>query len=78
VELQKLKANSSRWIREHGVEFEWQQGYFSVSVSPSGLEGVKEYIRTQPEHHKRRSFEEEFVMLLKKCGVAYDPRFVLG
>jgi REP element-mobilizing transposase RayT len=70
--MQKLKANSSRWLGENGVEFEWQKGYGAFSVSPSLLPTVRAYIRTQAEHHRRRSFEEEFLTLLKKCGVAYD------
>jgi putative transposase len=67
--VQKLKANSSRWL---GSQFEWQKGYGAFSVSPSLLETVQKYIRNQEEHHRKRSFEEEFVALLRKSGVAYD------
>jgi REP element-mobilizing transposase RayT len=70
--VQKLKANSSRWLGEQGVVFEWQKGYGAFSVSPSMLNAVKTYIRTQAEHHRKRNFEEEFVVLLRKSGVAYD------
>ncbi|MCU1304872.1 MAG: transposase IS200-family protein [Candidatus Sulfotelmatobacter sp.] len=70
--VQKLKANSSRWLGENGVPFEWQKGYGAFSVSPSLLPTVQAYIRNQAEHHKKRSFEEEFLALLKKSGVAYD------
>jgi putative transposase len=70
--VQKLKANSSRWFGENGVLFEWQKGYGAFSVSPSLLPTVQAYVRNQAEHHKKRSFEEEFLMLLKKSGVAYD------
>jgi putative transposase len=70
--MQKLKANSSRWLGENGVPFEWQKGYGSFSVSPSLLPTVQRYIRNQPEHHRKRSFEEELLALLKKSGVAYD------
>jgi len=77
--IQKLKANSSRWVREHGTNFAWQEGYGAFSVSPSQVETVKTYIRNQPEHHKKRSFEQEFLALLKKkAGVKYDARFVFG
>jgi putative transposase len=69
--LQKLKANSSRWLSENGVEFEWQKGYGAFSVSPSLLTTVQAYIRNQEEHHRKRSFEEEFRALLDKSGVAY-------
>ncbi len=76
--IQTLKTNTSRWLRERIPDFEWQQGYgvFSVSASLAGT--VKKYIGSQAEHHKKRSFEEEFLALLKKCGVPYDPRFVFG
>jgi putative transposase len=57
--MQKLKANSSRWLGENGVQFEWQKGYGAFSVSPSLLPVVQAYIRNQAEHHK-------------KPGVAYD------
>ena len=70
--MQKLKANSSRWLGENGVQFEWQKGYGAFSVSPSLLPTVQAYIRNQAEHHKMRSFEEEFLVLLTKSGVAYD------
>jgi len=70
--VQKLKANSSRWMGERGIDFQWQQGYGAFSVSPSLLENVQEYIRNQKEHHRKRGFEEEFRAILKKSGVAYD------
>jgi hypothetical protein len=70
--VQKLKANSSRWLGESGAQFEWQKGYGAFSVSPSLLPTVQAYIRNQAEHHKKRSFEEEFLVLLTKSGVAYD------
>jgi putative transposase len=76
--VQLLKANSSRWIGEHGVEFAWQEGYGAFSVSASNLTAVKRYIEHQAEHHAKHSFEDEFVSLLRKSGVPYDPKFVLG
>jgi len=71
--VQKLKANSSRWLRENAPEFEWQKGYGAFSVSPSLLSTVQAYIRNQPEHHRKRDFEEEFRALLDKSGIPYDP-----
>ena len=70
--VQKLKANSSRWLGEQGVKFQWQDGYGAFSVSPSLLNTVKAYIRNQEEHHRKRSFEEELRALLDKSGIAYD------
>jgi putative transposase len=73
--VQKLKGSSSRWL---GKGFAWQEGYGAFSVSPSQVAMVKKYIANQETHHRKRSFEEEFVGMLRKCGVDYDPRFVFG
>jgi REP element-mobilizing transposase RayT len=70
--VQKLKANSSRWLGEQVISFLWQDGYGAFSVSPSLLGTVQAYIRNQEEHHRKRSFEEEFRALLDKSGVAYN------
>ena len=76
--VQALKANSSRWFREHGMAFAWQEGYGAFSVSTSQANVVKEYIRHQPEHHARRNYDEESLTMLRKAGVNYDPKHVLG
>jgi len=76
--IQILKANSSRWLSEHGFDFAWQEGYGAFSVSASNREAVRHYIEHQPEHHAKRSFEDEFGSLLSKSDVGYDPKFVLG
>jgi len=72
VTIQKLKANSSRWLGEQGVTFEWRKGRGAFSVSPSMLATVKAYIRGQAEQHRRRDFEEEFLRLLQKSRIAFD------
>jgi REP element-mobilizing transposase RayT len=74
--VQSLKANSSRWIREQAGRFQWQKGYGAFSVSESAKPKVLEYIANQREHHARHSFEDEFIALLKKHNVDYDPRYV--
>ena len=76
--LQIIKAYSSRWMAERGVNFKWQEGYGAFSVSPSQLQTVVNYIGNQAKHHARRSFEEEFLFLLKSSGVDYDPRYIFG
>lgn len=73
--VQKLKGSSSRWM---GDDFSWQEGYGAFSVSPSQVEVVESYIQNQEEHHRKRNFEEEFVALLRNCGIEYDERFVFG
>jgi REP element-mobilizing transposase RayT len=75
--LSVFKSNSSRWLKDQGVKgFSWQIGYGAFSVSPSPIAAVQRYIRNQREHHKKRTFEEEFLDLLKRSGVDYDPRHV--
>ena len=73
--VQKLKGSSSRWM---GRGFSWQEGYGAFSVSASQVPIVKKYIQNQEEHHRKRSFEEEFVTLLRHCGVEFDARYVFG
>jgi putative transposase len=75
VAIQKLKGSSSRWM---GPEFAWQEGYGAFSVSPSQVPIVKRYIKSQEEHHRKRSFEEEFVGMLRHCGIEFDERYVFG
>jgi putative transposase len=75
--VQVLKANSSRWMREHGSYFEWQKGYGAFGVSASGWEAVREYIASQRMHHAKRDFRGEFEALLRLHGVKYDAATLL-
>jgi putative transposase len=63
--INTFKTNSSRLLHEQSLHFQWQEGYGAFSVSPSQLDKVSDYIKTQPEHHKKISFEQEFLALLK-------------
>jgi hypothetical protein len=75
--LRQVKRGSSMWIHQHGVtRFEWQEGYAAFTVSPSNVEVVKRYIANQQEHHRKRTFEEEYVELLKLSGVEFDDRYL--
>jgi hypothetical protein len=56
-----------------GKHFAWQRGYGAFSVCKSTLDQVARYIRNQEAHHRKMSFEEEFIALLEKHGVSYDP-----
>ena len=76
--IKVLKGNSSKWLNQQGCTFAWQEGYGAFSVSASNRQAVREYIAQQERHHQKRSFEQEFVALLQKSGVGYDPRFILG
>jgi putative transposase len=73
-----LKSNSSRWMNERGIKFAWQEGYGAFSVSASNLTTVSRYIRDQKTHHRKFSFEDEFLTLLRKHKVDFDPQSVFG
>jgi putative transposase len=73
-----LKANSSKWMSEHGMRFAWQEGYGAFSVSSSNVKAVIKYIDEQEIHHRRKTFEQEFITHLDKHGVSYDPKYALG
>jgi REP element-mobilizing transposase RayT len=76
--VQVLKANSSRWLGEHGLDFAWQEGYGAFSVSSSNKDAVKNYIEHQPAHHRARSFEGEFEALVRKSGMTFDEKEAFG
>jgi REP-associated tyrosine transposase len=75
--MRVIKTNSGKWIHRKGhAKFAWQAGYGVFSVSESSIPAITKYIATQEEHHKKRSFQEEFVAFLKKNHVAYDERYI--
>ena len=76
--LRELKAGSSEWahVTAGKKSFAWQPGYFGLTVSPSQIERVKQYILDQEEHHRRKSFQEEYLDLLRLSGIEYDERYV--
>jgi putative transposase len=77
--LEEIKRNSSRWIKTKGNEyadFIWQGGYGAFSVSPSKVNAVIEYIENQKEHHKKVSFKEEYIELLKAHGIEYNEDYL--
>jgi len=77
--LRDIKSNSSGWIHTtfaHLQEFRWQAGYGASTVSASHIEKVRHYIQKQEDHHKKRSFKEEFIALLDAHGIEYDKRYV--
>ncbi|HVF85952.1 MAG TPA: IS200/IS605 family transposase [Pyrinomonadaceae bacterium] len=78
---QLIKGGSSKWVGETFPElsdFSWQEGYGAFSISVSHVEDTIAYIETQAEHHRKRTFEEEYLMFLKKHGISYDERYVWG
>jgi len=75
----KVKSNSSKWINQKKIlkfRFEWQEGYGAFSYSKSQLDRVVKYILNQPEHHRRKTFQEEYLEFLEKFEVEYDEKYL--
>ncbi len=77
--MRLVKTNSSKWIHETYADqaaFGWQTGYAAFTVSVSNLDVVREYIAHQDEHHRRLSFQDEFIQFLERHGVSYDESYI--
>ena len=77
--LKRIKAKSSKWMNAENktrVKFQWQTGYAAFTVSQSRIPALRQYIHDQEIHHRKRSFQDEFLALLERHGISYDPRFV--
>jgi REP element-mobilizing transposase RayT len=75
--MRVVKTNSSRWVKEtYRITFGWQSGYGAFSVSQSNAADVSSYIARQEGHHRKVTFQEEFVVFLKRHGVEYDERYL--
>ena len=77
--LEEIKKRSSKWIKTKGdafAGFSWQNGYGAFSIGHSQLGSLKRYIATQREHHRHKTFQEEFREFLEKYQVNYDERYV--
>jgi REP element-mobilizing transposase RayT len=77
--MKEIKWQSSRWIKSKGSmlqKFEWQRGYGVFSVGESSVDGVRAYIDRQEQHHRKKSFREEYCDLLRESGIEYDDRYM--
>ena len=76
--MRELKKASSAWVHDELQVrlFAWQEGYAAFAVSASAVTEVQCYIQNQEEHHRQRSSREEIELLLKRSGVAYDPKYL--
>jgi putative transposase len=77
--METVKTATSKWLKSKSpllVNFHWQNGYGAFSVSEAEVEAVTAYIANQKDHHKRKTFQEEFQGLLHSCKVDYDERYV--
>lgn len=79
--LRDIKASSSKWINENRFvkgKFNWQVGYGAFSYAKSQKDVVIKYILNQVKHHRRKSFREEYIDMLKKYEVNYDERYLFN
>ena len=77
--VKEVKTASSKWLKAQDLgfaHFHWQQGYGAFSVGMSQRETLLHYIDTQAEHHRMRTFQDEYRDFLKKYGIDYDERYV--
>jgi putative transposase len=77
--MRRIKGSTSKWVNESSrstQHFSWQRGYGAFSVSESAVENVISYIGNQDEHHKKITFEEEFLLLLQKHKISYDEKYI--
>jgi putative transposase len=77
--LKRIKGGSSGWAKEHlpGCRsFGWQDGYGAFTVGPLEIPEVEDYIRNQREHHRTKTFQEEYRVFLDQHGIAYDERYL--
>ena len=78
--LQDIKGNSSGWINKKGFiegKFSWQAGYGAFSYSHSQIDNVVKYIMNQERHHRKKTFQEEYVELLNKFNIQFDEKYIL-
>ena len=76
---EEIKRNSSRWMTKYDAyykKFAWQGGYAGFSVSPSLVDNTKEYIENQEAHHKKVTYKEELMALLKKHDIEYNEEYL--
>ena len=77
--MEQVKSGSSKWLNEKKYitgKFAWQDGYGAFTYSKSQINKVVKYILNQPEHHKKQSFKEEYLLLLEKFDIEYDIKYL--
>ena len=79
--VQLVKGGSSHWLKAtfpKMIDFAWQDGYAAFTVTWSQLDDVRAYIRSQPEHHRTKTFVEEYRSFLARHCIEYDEHYLLG
>src|SRR5690606_27837136 len=77
--MEQVKSGSSNWLNDQNYlnrQFFWQDGFGAFTYSKSHIDKVVKYIMNQPEHHKKQTFRDEYLLLLKKFEIEYDPKYL--
>lgn len=77
--VEEVKTTSSKWIKTQGAEFtnfSWQAGYGAFAVSESNVDRVSKYIAGQQEHHREKTFQDEYREFLERHQVSFDERYL--
>jgi REP element-mobilizing transposase RayT len=77
--VEDVKKSSSKWIKTQGAEFAgfaWQAGYGAFAVSESNVESVRIYIANQREHHRKKTFQDEYRQFLERHRIPFDEKYV--
>jgi REP element-mobilizing transposase RayT len=75
----EVKSASSKWINDKFIFckiFNWQKGFGAFTYSKSHIDRVVKYVLNQPIHHRKKTFKDEYLLILQKFGVDYDPKYV--
>ncbi len=77
--VEEVKKSSSKWIKTKGLDYQkfyWQSGYAALSIGQSNIEALKRYITNQKEHHRKKTFQQEYIDYLKKYKIEHDDRYI--
>jgi REP element-mobilizing transposase RayT len=78
--MREIKSASSHWMHKtcDTPGFEWQEGYGAFSIGWAQVNATTAYISCQADHHRKRDFQAEFLAILSKHRIEYDPRYIWG
>ena len=77
--MEQVKSGASKWLNEKKYipnKFSWQDGFGAFTYSKSHIDNVVKYVLNQPEHHKKQSFKDEYLLLLEKFDVDFNPKYL--
>ncbi len=77
--VEEIKTSSNLWIKQNRLSkfrFEWQKGYGAFTYSRSQIDVVAQYVLNQEKHHKKKTFREEYIEMLKKFEIEFDEKYI--